>query len=146
MKGMQLIYVFLSFMFLLADFLPVGTYLMQLIPDFHSMPPGVYALLSLFFRYAPAALITAWFFKSEKLQQRVVAPIPGVKFLFAGVMITLAYIAISMLASTIEGGGGSYVIRTFAFYILLPARLLMLIGTVKFLMGIPNGVTSDKKD
>ncbi|MFZ6656939.1 hypothetical protein [Undibacterium sp. TJN19] len=143
---MQLIYVFLSFMFLLADFLPIGTYLMRLIPGFHSMPPGVYAVLTLLFRYAPAALITAWFFKTEKLQQRVPAPIPGVKFLFAGVMITLAVIAISMLASTIEGGGGSYVVSTFAFYILLPARLLMLVGAVKFLMGIPNGVAPDTRD
>ncbi|MFZ6721677.1 hypothetical protein [Undibacterium sp. Ji49W] len=138
-------YVFLGFTFLLADLFPIGTYLMMFVPGIHMMPHGMATLLTVLIKYLPAALITAWFFRSEKFRERVPAPIPGGKLLMVGVVMTLLTIAAAMFASTVEGGGGAYLVGSIAVFIILPARILMLFGIVKFLLGMPAVATAEKR-
>lgn len=137
---------FFGFTFLLAAFFPVGGLLADIVTGgkygglLKSFPPMYFHLLVVVMTYVPAALVTAWFFKSAQLRKRVPTPVPGASLMILGVVMSLAYFAAGLFASTVPGGGGSFVVMQLAPLVLGPARVVLTIGAVKFLLSAsPSG-------
>lgn len=131
---------FLGFTFLIAAFFPVGGEIAQLLLRgifggvLKGTPPIFLHLLLLVLTYLPAALVTSWFFRTSKLLSRVPSTVPGAGFFIVGIVLTVVYLAARLLASTVEGGGGSFVVMQFGPFMLWPARALLAIGAVKLLL------------
>jgi hypothetical protein len=135
----QLIVPFLGFTFLLAAFFPLAPQLLQLagISLFASVfksSPAAFHLLTLVITYAPAALVTAWFFSSANLKNRLPSPVPGTTVMLAGVALTLVFVVARLLASTIPGGGPSFLVGQLGPLVVWPARILLVIGAVRLLL------------
>lgn len=130
---------FLGIAFLLAAIFPVGDALAPLLlaPFRNSLkgtPPVFLHLLVLAMTYVPAGLVAAWSLRASQLAKRLPTPIPGSTLLFVGVLLTLVYLIARLLASTVEGGGGSYVVMSFAPYFVWPARVALVVGVCKLLL------------
>jgi hypothetical protein len=133
---MQMTKAFLGFTFLIAALFPVGGYLAEIL---YGATPGVlpsvlYPLFSLAMVYLPAAVATAWFFRSTQLASRVPLQVPGSTMLLIGSMLTVFYLVILLFAPTIGGGGVSALVDRRSLFILLPARALLAGGAVKLLL------------
>jgi hypothetical protein len=131
--------VFLGIVFLLVALVPVGEVMAPwLLGPFRSSlkgtPPIFLHLLVLACTLVPAALVTAWFFRASQLAERVPKPIPGNGFILLGVMLMVFYLAARLLASTVQGGGGSFVVMSFAPFVVWPARIMILWGVCKVLL------------
>lgn len=139
---------FFGFTFLIAAFFPIGGEIAQLLlrsifgGALRGTPPIFLHLLLLVLTYLPAALVTSWFFRTSKLLSRVPSALPGAGFFVAGIVLTVVYLAARLLASTVEGGGGSFVVMQFGPFILWPARVLLAIGAVKLLLAATPSNTS----
>jgi hypothetical protein len=60
------------------------------------------------------------------------------------VVLTALYLGARVLGSTVEGGGGSYVVASFAPYVVWPARVLLAVGVVRLLLAAaPSNLSID---
>ncbi|WP_156404437.1 hypothetical protein [Curvibacter sp. PAE-UM] len=131
---------FWGFTFLLVAFFPIGgEIVLTLFRGFlgamlKESPPILPNLVALVLTYLPAAVVTAWFFRASNLPERVPSPIPGRGAFLVGIVLTCLHVVARLLASTVEGGGGSFVVMQFAPFILWPAQVLLAIGAVKLLL------------
>jgi hypothetical protein len=146
-----LIYAFLGVTFLIAALFPIGAQLAQLTlvgisgGVFKGSPPLLFHLVALLLTYAPAALVTAWFVKSSNLRVRLPRQVPGSAHMILGVGLTCAYVAVRLFASTIEGGGPSFMVAQFSPFVLWPARVLLLVGVVRLLLAAsPSNPSIDR--
>lgn len=131
--------VFLGVVFLLAALFPVGEFFARwLLAPFHNSlkgtTPVLLHLLLLAVGFVPAALIAGWFFRASKLAERVPTPTPGRSLVLLGVILMAIYLLARLLASTVEGGGGSYVVMNLAPFIVWPSRILLAVGFCKVLL------------
>jgi hypothetical protein len=132
--------VFLGFTFLIAALFPVGTYLAQLAtggfggPTVTSLPPIISYLVLLALTYAPAAVVTAIAFYSTNLKRRLPKSPSGQRVTLTGVILTIFYLAIPLLVSTIQGRAPGLILMRFSPFILWPARVLLAIGVVQVLL------------
>jgi len=131
---------FLGFTFLIAACFPIGGQIAQYVAGgmygsvFKGYPPIYFHLMMLAATYAPAAVVTAWFFSSARLRERVPTPVPGEYLMLFGVVLSFVYIATRLFTSTIQGGGPSFVVIQFAPLLLWPARIVLAVGAVKLLL------------
>lgn len=138
---------FLGIVFLLAALFPVGDLLAPLLlapfrSSLKALPQVFVHLVILAITFAPAAVITAWFLRASQLAKRVPNPAPGNGLVLAGVVLMLVYFLARLLASTVEGGGGSYVVMSFAPFVLWPARIMLVVGIFKLLLAaVPSNMS-----
>jgi hypothetical protein len=139
LEGVDVRKAFLGFTFLLAALFPIGGQLFQMAAGgmyaslFNGIPQ-VFFVLAMIATYALPALVTAWFFKSARLRERVTSRPPGATLMLIGVLLSVVHIVASIFASTIEGGGASFVVSQLAPLITWPARIVLIIGAGKFLL------------
>lgn len=139
---------FFGFTFLIAACFPIGGQIAQYLVGgmygdvFKSFPPIYFHLMMLAATYVPAALITAWFFSAARLRQRVPTPVPGAGLMLLGVLLSCAYIAARLYTTAMPGGGPGFAVIQFAPYLLWPARIVLIIGAVKFLLEARPSVTA----
>lgn len=132
--------VFLGFTFLLAALIPVGGFVAQLVsggmygPTFGRTAPIFYHLFALVLSYLPMAIVAWIVIRRTRLAERLPDPAPGRGFLLAGVLLILAYLTVRLFASTIPGGGFSFVVASFAAYAIIPANICLTIGAAKVLL------------
>jgi hypothetical protein len=81
------------------------------------------------------------FFKYSRLGSRLHGSVPAQGAMLIGVIITSIYLIALVMASTVEGGGGSFTILQFSPYIIWPARALLIYGAVTVLLAA-NPLTS----
>lgn len=138
---------FLGIVFLLAALFPVGDLLAPLVLSpfrafLKGLPPVIVHLIVLALTFVPAAVITAWFLRASQLAKRVPNPVPGSGFVLAGVLFMLFYLLARLLASTVEGGGGSYAVASLAPFVVWPARIMLVVGVFKLLLAAVPANTS----
>jgi hypothetical protein len=133
---MQMRKTFLGFTFLIVTLFPVGGYLADILYGEVAgvLPSVLYPLFSLAMVSLPAAVATAWFFRSTQLASRVPLQVPGSTMLLIGSTLTVIHLVILLFAATINVGGVTVLIDRRSLFILLPARALLAGGAVKLLL------------
>jgi hypothetical protein len=131
--------VFLGFVLLLVALFPMGDLLAPLLlapfrSSLKGTPPMVLHLLVMAISLVPAALVTGWFLRSSLLSERVPRPVAGSGFLLLGVVLMVFYLLAGLLASTVQGGGGTYVVMSLAPFVVWPARFMLVVGVCKALL------------
>jgi hypothetical protein len=132
--------VFLGLVMLLAILLPFGGVLIQLTTGgmygsfFREFPPIVYHIASFTMVYLPIMLVVGVFMAKTNLRDRLPDPTPGKTWLLLGIIFSLLPIASILFASTIQGGGASFVVAQFVPYVMLVAKTLLIVGAVKVLL------------
>jgi hypothetical protein len=84
--------------------------------------------------HLPAAVATAWFFRSTQLASRVPLQVPGSTMLLIGSILTAIYLVIPLFAPTVEVEGVRTLIDRRSLFIILAARALLAVGAVKLLL------------
>jgi hypothetical protein len=123
----------LAFAFALSSLLSPGRRILQLAidgPVFQSLPPYQGHLLLAFANYwVPAVLayLILRFLRAESWLR----PRPAIHVLLglANVLLIL-YVATRTFASTIQGGGASFVVMSFAPFVILPAWIMLGTGLI----------------
>jgi hypothetical protein len=132
--------VFLGLVMLLAILLPFGAMLTKLITGgmygafFREFPPIVYHITSFAMAYLPIMLVVGVFMAKANLRDRLPDPVPGKTWLLFGIIFGLLPIASILFASTIQGGGASFVVAQFVPFVMLVAKALLIVGAVKVLL------------
>lgn len=101
---------------------------------FRAIPPIWYHLFSLALSLVVAGTIVWVFLKQTQLYSRLPTNVPGSGWLVAGVVLVVLYLLPRLFASTIQGGGPSFVVTQFSPFLLLPAKLALIVGAVKVLL------------
>jgi hypothetical protein len=131
---------FLGLTLLLATIFPVGSRLVLygggLSPvGFYGMSPVVVEMILIVMTYVPAAVVIAWFFRASRLSERVPRPIPGRRFMSAGVALTIFYLGTRLVAAAIgEGSENVSLLFQLSSIVLTSARVLLVVGAVKLLL------------
>lgn len=139
--------VILGFTILLATLFPVAGSLAQLAtggmygPIFGKSPPIYFHLLVLALSYIPMAIVAYLFVRKANLASRLPDPIPGRGALLTGIVLVVAYLAARLFASTVPGGGGSFVVMSFAPFVVIPANVFLVIGATKVLLSAERNVS-----
>lgn len=140
-----MIIVFFGLVMLLAIMLPFGSVLIQLLTGgmygsfFREFPPVVFHIASFISVYLPIMLVVGIFMAKTNLRDRLPDPAPGKAWLLLGIIFSLLPIATILLASTIQGGGASFVAAQFLPFVTLVAKALLIVGAVKVLLSAaPN--------
>lgn len=139
--------IFLGFTFLLAAIFPVGGYIAQIAtggmygPIFGKFPPIFFHLFTLILSYVPMAVVSWIVLRKTNLATRLPDPPPGKGLLLAGVLLILVYLAFHLFASTIQGGGPSFVVASFAPYVIIPANICLVLGAAKVLLAASPNVS-----
>ncbi len=139
--------VILGFTLLLATVFPIAGPLAQLAtggmygPIFGKSPPIYFHLLVLALTYIPMAIVAYLFTRKANLASRLPDPIPGRGALLTGIMLVVAYLAARLFASTVPGGGGSFVVMSFAPFVVIPANVFLVIGATKVLLSARQNVS-----
>jgi hypothetical protein len=128
-----MINITLAVAFALAFLLSPGRRILQLTidgPVFQSLPAYQAHLLLVFANYwVPAVLVylTLRVFRAELW----IRPRPAIHLLLglANVLLVI-YILLRTFASSVEGGGASFLVMSFAPYVIIPARIMLTIGLV----------------
>jgi hypothetical protein len=141
---------FIGLVFLIAAMFPVGEFVWPvargLIFGSHvrETSPLVLHAMFLLLTYLPASIVAWWFLSASRLRDRLPTPFPGSSLVFTGVVLTMLYLGARVLAAAVEGGGGSYVVASFAPYVVWPARALLAVGVVKLLLAaVPSNLSID---
>ena len=139
--------IFLGFTFLLAAIFPIGGLIAQIAtggmygPIFGKFPPIFFHLLTLLLSYVPMAIVSWIVLRKTNLSARLPDPPPGRGLLLTGVLLIFIYLAIRLFASTIQGGGPSFVVSSFAPYVIIPANICLVIGVAKILLAASPSVS-----
>jgi hypothetical protein len=127
---------FLALTLLCAHLFSIGPYVADLLDRavrqhyaFEGSSPLVLQAVWLFWVYAPAAIAVALFFHYARLKQRVSLPPAGQGWMLAGVVLTLFYAAIRLLA-WLFGPLPSYLVVEYSSFVLWPARICLVLGVV----------------
>lgn len=132
--------IIIGFTIILSTLFPIGGSLAQLVtggmygPIFGKFPPVYFHLLVLLLSYIPMAIVAYLFVQKTNLANRLPDPIPGHGALLAGIVIVVTYLAARLFASTIPGGGGSFVVVSFAPFVVIPANVFLVVGATKVLL------------
>lgn len=118
------------------QFAPGGMILQLLVdgPVLQSLPPyQAHLLLSVVNHWIPAALVY-FLFRLPRLGG-FIRPRVAIHVLLglANVLLVL-YVAVRVFASTIQGGGASFVVMSFAPLVIYPAKVLLAIGLIWLLI------------
>lgn len=139
--------VILGFTILLATLFPIAGSLTQLVtggmygPIFGKFPPIYFHLIVLALSYIPMAIVAYLFVRKANLASRLPDPIPGRGALLTGIVLVVAYLAARLFASTVPGGGGSFVVMSFAPLVIIPANAFLVIGATKVLLSAGQDVS-----
>ena len=139
--------VILGFTILLATLFPIAGSLTQLAtggmygPIFGKFPPIYFHLIVLALSYIPMAIVAYLFVRKANLASRLPDPIPGRGALLTGIVLVVAYLAARLFASTVPGGGGSFVVMSFAPLVIIPANAFLVIGATKVLLSAGQDVS-----
>lgn len=101
---------------------------------FKGISPIWYHMFSLTLSLLVAGAIVWMFLKKVKLRSRLPADVPGLRWLMVGVVLVVLYLLPRLLVSTIQGGGPSFVVTQFSPFLLLPAKLALIVGAVTVLL------------
>ncbi|MBG9387543.1 hypothetical protein [Caenimonas aquaedulcis] len=94
--------------------------------------------------YLPAALVAWWFLSVSRLKSRLPIPYPGGRLILAGVALTFVHLGARVLASTVEGGGASYVVAVISPFVIFPARVILVTGIVNLMLAaVPKNMSND---
>lgn len=132
--------VFLGFVMLLAIVVPFGSALIQLATGgmygsfFRDFPPIIYHLATITSAYLPIMIVVGVFLAKTNLRARLPDPVPGKTWLLLGIILGLLPIGVVLFASTIQGGGASFVAAQFVPFLTLIAKVLLIVGAVKILL------------
>lgn len=121
----------------LSNIIPVAAFIKAIIRFFLSFikntnishtAAGVMVLVVTFsILYLAAHLFT----KHMKYRDRLPTKIPGTYFILAGLLLYLFFKLALVLASMVDGGGTSFVVRQFSIFIILPSYFLIGLGIYK---------------
>ena len=123
----------LALAFVLSSLLSPGGRVLRMIidePVLQSLPPHEGYLLLAFANYwIPAVLVYALFRLTKAFDW--LRPCKAIHVLFglANVLIVL-YVTVRIFASTVQGGGASFAVMSFAPFIIFPAWAMLAIGLV----------------
>jgi hypothetical protein len=130
--------VFAGFTFLIALLFPIGA---QLLASgglsrvaFRHLSPLVVYLVFMATTFLVSAAITAWFFKSARIWDRISDPVPGARTMTVGVVLYVVYVLVDRFYSG-ELSGSSYVFQLLSFGA-WPARLVLVFGATQFLLAV----------
>lgn len=132
-SGIGLANLSLGLAFGLAALLSPGGRILRLVVDLpvvQSMPPYQAHLLNVAANYWIPAVIVYLVFRLTKAGSWL-KPTTGIHATIgiANLLLTL-YVAARVLASSVEGGGGSFVVMSFSAFVVLPSWSLLLTGFV----------------
>ncbi|MES2318055.1 MAG: hypothetical protein V4631_11240 [Pseudomonadota bacterium] len=135
------LFVVLGFTILITTFVPIGSYVAHFLggmygPVFGKGPPVLFHLFSLALNYAPLGVLITLLLRKYTVIDRVPRKYQSTVLFGLGTILILAYLAVRLLASTVAGGGASFVVASFSVFIVYPALLMLMIGAVKFLFGL----------
>jgi hypothetical protein len=103
---------------------------------FKQYPPSIYITLSLLLSIIIPYVVAHIFVQKTQLLKRLPITIPGLNMLLIGGSLILLPQMLRIFTSMIEGGGASFVLMTYAAPLILLAKVLLYIGTIKLLMAV----------
>ena len=125
-----------------VSMIPVGSFLFRKFvggmysPMFKEYPHYVFLSLNLIATYVIPLIVTLLFIKYFNVKDRLPRPYPS-KWLFS---IDAFFILLPQLlrlwTSTIEGGGASFVLMSYAAPFIVAAKALIVIGAIKLFMAM----------
>ena len=123
----------LTFCFLLAMLFSPGKQILLLLidtPVLMSLPPYQGRILLAFANYfLPTVII--YFILRWMRTENWIRPNLGIHIILGlGNSVFILYVIASIIASSIQGGGASFVLHSYASYVILPARGLLGIGLI----------------
>lgn len=125
-----------------ASMIPVGSLLYRKFvggmysPFFKQYPHYVFLSLNLVATYLIPLVVTLLFIKYFNVKSRLPKPYPS-KWLFSvGAFFILFPQLLRLWTSTIQGGGASFVLMTYAAPFVVVAKTLIILGAIKLFMAM----------
>jgi len=125
-----------------ASVIPVGSLLFTKFvggmysPFFRQYPHYVFLSLNLLATYIIPLAITLLFIKYCNLKNRLPKPYPSKSLFSVGAFFILLPQLLQLWTSTIQGGGASFVLMTYAIPFIAVAKVLIVIGSIKLFMAM----------
>lgn len=121
----------LALAFAVSTFFSLGGRLLSTVmdaADIGALPVYQGLLLNSFFNYLIPTVLIYVALRYSGIERKVTWSKAASVSLGIGNGLFVAFVAMRIFASTVEGGGGSYVVQSFARYIVWPAEALWAIG------------------
>lgn len=128
--------IFFSFIF------PVGGLLLESItggmygPIFRELPHPVYLSLNIIAIYLIPFVIALLFIKYTNLKERLPSYPPSRKLFIIGTILILLPQFLRIWTSTIQGGGASFALMSYAAPFIFVAKVMIFAGAIKLFMAV----------